>query len=238
VGGVAAAARRPRPCRRFGRAARLQIRRGRRHPGAEYRFAGPWLVGGSLGYSHVSARQNVTNDRGSIDSLQFGLYGGYRDERLHVLAAALFAQNWLASERFVALAPTTAKAGYTGHSFAIGVEAGRKYAIARVVFQPIASLVYTRVHTHSFAESGTTLLEISGKSQSTNSLKLSLAFASGAISTSAGACSRRKSVSAGCRICSTSAGLSPAPSSAIRGKRRSRSTARSPHPPRRSSASV
>jgi outer membrane autotransporter protein len=142
--------------------------------GAEHRWPGPWLAGATLGYAHASVSQNTMSDKGQIDSVQLGAYGGYRDDRLHVLVAALFAQNWISSERFTALSPTTANADYTGQTFSIGVEAGRKYPVMGNWVQPIASLIYTHVRTGSFRESGATLLEIAGDGHSANSLKLSL----------------------------------------------------------------
>jgi outer membrane autotransporter protein len=142
--------------------------------GLEYRWPGRWLAGGTLGYAHASISQSTTGDKGHIESLQLGAYGGYRDQRMHVLVAALFGQNWISSERLTVLSPATATADYTAQSFTIGVEAGRKYPVLGHWIQPIASLIYTRLHTNSFRESGSTLLEISGDGHSSNSLKLSL----------------------------------------------------------------
>jgi outer membrane autotransporter protein len=142
--------------------------------GAEYRWPGPWRAGATLGFAHASLTQATTGDKGSIDSLQIGAYGGYRDARTHVVVAALFQQNWISSERLTALSPDVAKASYGPQSYSIGVEAGRKYPVLDAWVQPLASLVFTHLRQGGFTESGTTLLEIAGDARSVNSLKLSL----------------------------------------------------------------
>lgn len=142
--------------------------------GIEHRGPGPWLAGATLGYAYAAITQATTGDKGHVDSLQIGAYGGYRGERLHVIAAALFAQNWIASERFTVLSPTLATASYSGQAYSVGVEAGRKYPVWQAWVQPLASLVFTHLRQGSFRESGATLLEIVGDSQSVNALKLSL----------------------------------------------------------------
>lgn len=142
--------------------------------GAEYRWTGPWIAGATLGYAHSSLTQATTGDKGQSDSFQVGAYAGYRSERTHAVIAALFQQNWIASERLTALAPTIATAGYSAQAYSVGVEAGRKYPVMGAWVQPLASLVFTHVRQGGFSENGTTLLEIAGDSTSTNALKLSL----------------------------------------------------------------
>ncbi len=142
--------------------------------GAEYRWPGPWIAGAMLGYAHSSLTQSTTNDKGQIDSLQIGAYGGYRDDRTHAVIAALFQQNWIGSERLTALSPTIATASYTAQAYSVGIEAGRKYPVMGAWVQPLASLVFTHVRQGGFSESGTTLLEIASESHSTNALNVSL----------------------------------------------------------------
>jgi uncharacterized protein with beta-barrel porin domain len=93
--------------------------------GLEYRWPGPWIAGGTLGYAHTSLTQATTNDKGHIESLQGGAYGGYRGERTHIVVATLFQQNWISSERFTALSPAIATASYSAQAYSAGVEAGR-----------------------------------------------------------------------------------------------------------------
>ncbi len=142
--------------------------------GLEYRWPGPWIAGATLGYAHASLTQATTNDKGSIESLQIGAYGGYRDARTHAVIAALFQQNWISSERLTALAPSIATASYSAQAYSVGIEAGRKYPVMGAWVQPLASLVFTHVRQGGFSESGTTLLEIASESHSTNALKVSL----------------------------------------------------------------
>ncbi len=142
--------------------------------GLEYHWPGPWIAGATLGYAHTSLIQRTTNDKGSIESLQIGAYGGYRDARTHAVVAALFQQNWIGSERLTALSPTIATASYSAQAYSVGFEAGRKYPVMGAWVQPLASLVFTHVRQGGFSESGATLLEIASASTSTNALKLSL----------------------------------------------------------------
>ena len=153
---------------------RRAIRTWRVSAGVKHRWPGPWLAGATLGYARASLTQATTGDKGHVESLQIGAYGGYRGERLHVIAAALFAQNWIASERFAVLSPTLATASYSGQAYLVGVEAGRKYPVFNAWVQPLAPLVFTHLRQGGFRESGTTLLEIAGDAQSVNALKLSL----------------------------------------------------------------
>jgi outer membrane autotransporter protein len=142
--------------------------------GVEHRWPGPWLGGATLGYAHASLTQATTGDKGHVESLQIGAYGGYRGERLHVIAAALFAQNWISSERFTVLSPALASASYSGQAYSVGIEAGHKYPVWQAWVQPLASLVFTHLRQGAFRESGTTLLELAGDAQSVNALRLSL----------------------------------------------------------------
>jgi outer membrane autotransporter protein len=137
--------------------------------GVDYR-RDAWLFGVAAGIGNSDVTQAVTGDRGDIDSVRLGAYGGYRPGDWSATAAVAIGFHSLAATRLSAL-PVPATASYDATSLAAGAEAARRYRLWGGGVEPMAGLVYTALHVNSFTETGTTFLDLAGSGETIDALK-------------------------------------------------------------------
>lgn len=136
-----------------------------------------WRFGVAVGYTRQTLKNGIGYMNGEGNTLQTGLYGGYRAPRFHVGVAGRFAWSALQTDRRIAFSSLSrqAKANFNGLEWGGLVDVGGHFGQHRVArIHPFARFQYIRTTQDALQENGADELSLSAPSLSVDSLLLTL----------------------------------------------------------------
>lgn len=138
--------------------------------GGVEREAGRWLYGAAFGFGQSRVTPDATGDRGDIDTVRIGAYGGYRNGAWSLTGAVAAGFSKIDAARLT-LFPSAATSSYDAATVAAGFEAARRFQMGAVRIEPLAGLAYTALRTGPFTETGTTFFDLRGDRAGVEALK-------------------------------------------------------------------
>jgi outer membrane autotransporter protein len=136
--------------------------------GVEY-AAGAWFYGVAAEHGYARVTQDITGDHGGIHSTRLGIYGGWQPEAWSFSATAVIGLHDVDTSRLDVLPPPLT-ASYGARTYDIGAEVARRFAGDSGTWEPFGGVLYTALHTDSFAETGN-IFAISGSATDIDALK-------------------------------------------------------------------
>ena len=134
------------------------------------------LVGFGGGYGHTQIRALESGSRTDADSYQGNLYGNLSRGACTLDAILSFAHNRYDSSRTVRFGTIDrrAKSAYSGEQYSGYLEGGYTLKGKGLVFTPLISLQYQRLHLNGYTETGADALNLTVEGQNYNLLQSGL----------------------------------------------------------------
>lgn len=124
--------------------------------GADFALNGVWRLGAVAGFQHSDLDIDARASSASIDTVQFGVYGGGRWDRWALRAGGAYAAHDVETDRIVAFPGFSDAAGgsYDATTWQLFAELAYRFEAGATGIEPFVRIAHVAVDTDAFDETG------------------------------------------------------------------------------------